>query len=238
MITTREPYKAEPDTTSCCHQSTSTHQYAARFRAPALALPISSCAIDLLFRGQGNNKKPDAGKLQDLLKPTGAAMEKMESLKDRRSKQFNHLAMVAEGGQCLQWVCIEPTPAPYLGDVIPASEMYSNKVFPTPCLECGDYIRRCVCGATRVFFHSSFSDAGMIFAQHQDVTRYFSMFWGRFFLFSVRVSSNIFRPMSCLFRTTFGPTLLLHIRVFPLSVCNHKRTWWGTLSETGQYAII
>ena len=78
--------------------------------------------------GQGNNKKPDAGKLQDLLKPTGAAMEKIESLKDRRSKQFNHLAMVAEGGACLQWVCIEPTPAPYLGDIIPGSEMYANKV--------------------------------------------------------------------------------------------------------------
>ena len=35
---------------------------------------------------QGNNKKPDAGKLQELLKPTVAGMEKIESLKDRRSK--------------------------------------------------------------------------------------------------------------------------------------------------------
>jgi hypothetical protein len=36
---------------------------------------------------QGNNKKPDAAKLQEVLKPTAAAMEKIESLKDRRSKQ-------------------------------------------------------------------------------------------------------------------------------------------------------
>lgn len=54
--------------------------------------------------------------------------EKVEGLKDRRSKQFNHLAMVAEGAACLQWVCIEPTPAPYLSDIIPGSEMYANKV--------------------------------------------------------------------------------------------------------------
>ena len=76
----------------------------------------------------GNNKKPDQGKLQELLKPTVAGMEKVEGLKDRRSKVFNHLAMVAEGAACFQWVCIEPTPAPFLGDVIPGSEMYANKV--------------------------------------------------------------------------------------------------------------
>jgi len=35
---------------------------------------------------QGNNKKPDAAKLQEVLKPTAAGMEKIESLKDRRSK--------------------------------------------------------------------------------------------------------------------------------------------------------
>jgi hypothetical protein len=57
----------------------------------------------------GNNKKPDQAKLQEVLKPTAACMEKIEGLKDRRSKQFNHLAMVAEGAACFQWVCIEPT---------------------------------------------------------------------------------------------------------------------------------
>jgi len=76
----------------------------------------------------GNNKKPDQAKLQELLKPTAACMEKIEGLKDRRSKQFNHLAMVAEGAACFQWVCIEPTPAPFLADIIPGSEMYANKV--------------------------------------------------------------------------------------------------------------
>ena len=89
---------------------------------------VKCCFCLLGFRRQGNNKKPDAGKLQELLKPTSVAMEKIEGLKDRRSKTFNHLAMVAEGAACFQWVCIEPTPAPFLGDIIPGSEMYSNKV--------------------------------------------------------------------------------------------------------------
>jgi adenylyl cyclase-associated protein len=73
-------------------------------------------------------KKPSEGDLQKVLKPTSDAMAKVDSLKDRRSKLFNHLAMVAEGVACLQWVCVEPTPAPFLGDVIPGSEMYGNKV--------------------------------------------------------------------------------------------------------------
>jgi hypothetical protein len=73
-------------------------------------------------------KKPSEGDLQKVLKPTSDAMAKVDSLKDRRSKLFNHLAMMAEGVACLQWVCVEPTPAPFLGDVIPGSEMYGNKV--------------------------------------------------------------------------------------------------------------
>ena len=168
--------------------------------------------LTLLFCGQGNNTKPDAGKLQDLLKPTGAAMEKMESLKDRRSKQFNHLAMVAEGGQCLQWVCIEPTPAPYLGDVIPASEMYSNKVFPNPCLKCGHYIRRCVCGATRVFVHSSFSDAGIIFANIKMLLGIFRCFGDDSFYFL------------CDYLPTFsGPCPVCFARhLVPLSCCTFE----------------
>ena len=55
-------------------------------------------------------------------------MVKVESLRDRRSKLFNHLSMVAEGVACLQWVCVDKTPASLLGDIIPGSEMYGNKV--------------------------------------------------------------------------------------------------------------
>jgi hypothetical protein len=36
-----------------------------------------------------------------VLKPTSDLMTKIDSLKDRRSKQFNHLAMLAEGAACL-----------------------------------------------------------------------------------------------------------------------------------------
>mmetsp|Transcript_26758 Transcript_26758/g.65927 ORF Transcript_26758/g.65927 Transcript_26758/m.65927 type:complete len:328 (+) Transcript_26758:3-986(+) len=73
-------------------------------------------------------KKPSDSDLQKALKATSEGMAKVDSLKDRRSKMFNHLAMVAEGAACLQWVVVEPTPAPYLSDVIPGSDMYGNKI--------------------------------------------------------------------------------------------------------------
>jgi adenylyl cyclase-associated protein len=55
-------------------------------------------------------------------------MAQVESLRDRRSKLFNHLSMVAEGVACLQWVCVDKTPASLVGDIIPGSELYGNKV--------------------------------------------------------------------------------------------------------------
>jgi hypothetical protein len=38
---------------------------------------------------------------RQVIKPTSELLMKLESMKDRRSKQFNHLAMLAEGGACL-----------------------------------------------------------------------------------------------------------------------------------------
>jgi hypothetical protein len=55
-------------------------------------------------------------------------MAKVESLRDRRSKLFNHLSMVAEGVACLQWVCVDKTPGSLVSDIIPGSELYGNKV--------------------------------------------------------------------------------------------------------------
>lgn len=74
-------------------------------------------------------KKPtDETVFQKILQPTSDLMSKVEGLRDRRSKQFNHLSMVAEGVTCLQWVCIDRTPASALSDIMPGSEMYGNKV--------------------------------------------------------------------------------------------------------------
>ena len=73
-------------------------------------------------------KKPDDKTLQTLVAPISEELGKAESLRDRRSKNFNHLSMVAEGAVCLQWVCVDKTPASWMGDVIPGSEMYGNKV--------------------------------------------------------------------------------------------------------------
>eukprot|EP00290_Baffinella_frigidus_P005441 CAMPEP_0180132926 /NCGR_PEP_ID=MMETSP0986-20121125/9256_1 /TAXON_ID=697907 /ORGANISM="non described non described, Strain CCMP2293" /LENGTH=433 /DNA_ID=CAMNT_0022072987 /DNA_START=101 /DNA_END=1402 /DNA_ORIENTATION=+ len=75
-----------------------------------------------------SSRQPFDVNLQKVLKPTSDLMGKVDTLKDRRSKQFNHLAMLAEGVQCLGWVCVEKTPISFLSDTMPGSEMYGNKV--------------------------------------------------------------------------------------------------------------
>eukprot|EP00960_Hanusia_phi_P034067 750820-Hanusia_phi.AAC.1 len=75
----------------------------------------------------GKCMKPNESDLQKVLAPVSEAMGKVDSLKDRRSSRFNHLAMVAEGAACLGWIAID-LPAPFLSDMIPASEMYGNKI--------------------------------------------------------------------------------------------------------------
>ena len=60
------------------------------------------------------------------MQPTSDLMLKVESLRDRRSKQFNHLSMVAEGVTCLQWVCVDKTPASLLSDIIPGRDIEST----------------------------------------------------------------------------------------------------------------
>jgi len=48
--------------------------------------------------------------------------------KYRGKDHVNHLKAVAEGTPALGWVCVEPTPGPYVKDTIGASEFWSNKI--------------------------------------------------------------------------------------------------------------
>jgi len=74
-------------------------------------------------------KKPDAAGLQKLVEPTSKLMQEIGALRDkqRANKQFNHLSTISEGVSCLGWVCVEPTPVPFVNEARGSSEFYSNK---------------------------------------------------------------------------------------------------------------
>jgi len=49
--------------------------------------------------------------------------------KNRASKNFNHLSVVAEGtGAAFFWLKAEPTPAPFVDDMRPSAEFYANRI--------------------------------------------------------------------------------------------------------------
>eukprot|EP01125_Pyxidicula_operculata_P019322 TRINITY_DN6_c0_g1_i1.p1 TRINITY_DN6_c0_g1~~TRINITY_DN6_c0_g1_i1.p1 ORF type:complete len:723 (-),score=287.52 TRINITY_DN6_c0_g1_i1:100-2268(-) len=83
-----------------------------------------------LLKKASSQKKPSDDDLQALLGPISELMTKVAEVKDknRGHKLFNHLNAVAEGVQVLGWVCVEPTPAPFVKDLIGGSEFWSNKV--------------------------------------------------------------------------------------------------------------
>ncbi len=76
------------------------------------------------------SKKPDMPTLQSLIKPLQAIIEKITSIKEknRPSPLFNHLSTVADGIGAFGWVVVEPTPAPYIGDMKESAVFYANRV--------------------------------------------------------------------------------------------------------------
>jgi len=57
-------------------------------------------------------------------------MQEISALRDkhRANKMFNHLSTLSEGVSCLGWVCVEPTPGPFVNEARGSSEFYSNKL--------------------------------------------------------------------------------------------------------------
>jgi adenylyl cyclase-associated protein len=77
-----------------------------------------------------SSKKPDAATLMKLVEPTSKLMQEISALRDkhRANKMFNHLSVLSEGVTCLGWVCVEPTPGPFVNEARGSSEFYSNKL--------------------------------------------------------------------------------------------------------------
>lgn len=76
-------------------------------------------------------KKPtDQNVLMKLVEPTSKLMADVNALRDknRANAQFNHLSTLSEGISCLGWVCVEPTPVPFINEARGSSEFYSNKL--------------------------------------------------------------------------------------------------------------
>ncbi|BFZ61468.1 suppressor of rasval19 [Saitoella coloradoensis] len=77
-------------------------------------------------------KKPDmtSPAFAELLKPTQSPLQDVMNIreKNRASPFFNHLSAIAEGIPALGWVAVEPTPAPYVGDMRDSAQFYANRV--------------------------------------------------------------------------------------------------------------
>uniref|UniRef100_A0A6B2L7G3 CAP N-terminal domain-containing protein n=1 Tax=Arcella intermedia TaxID=1963864 RepID=A0A6B2L7G3_9EUKA len=75
-------------------------------------------------------KKPSEDAMQAFLAPVSELMGKIGEVegKYRGKDHVNHLKTVSEGVQALGWVCVEPTPAPFVKETIGSSEFWSNKI--------------------------------------------------------------------------------------------------------------
>lgn len=75
-------------------------------------------------------KKPSQQDLNNILKPTGQLIQKVEEFKQKHRAHglFNHLAAISESIPALGWLNVAPTPAPYVKEMIDAAQFYTNKV--------------------------------------------------------------------------------------------------------------
>lgn len=82
--------------------------------------------VDLAARA----KKPTQDEFNNLLRPVGALIHKVEEFKQqhRAHPLYNHLASISESVPALGWLAVAPTPAPYVKEMIDAAQFYTNKV--------------------------------------------------------------------------------------------------------------
>ncbi|XP_052892185.1 adenylyl cyclase-associated protein 2 isoform X2 [Anopheles moucheti] len=73
---------------------------------------------------------PSNTDLQSLLKPTSDKISTIQSFreKNRTSPFFNHLSAISESIPALGWVCVAPTPGPYVKEMNDAGQFYTNRV--------------------------------------------------------------------------------------------------------------
>jgi len=90
-------------------------------------------AVDLeleLIKKAATQKKPTPEELQTLIAPISAVMASISEVesKYRGKDHLNHVKTLSEGVQALGWVCVEPTPGPFVKDTIGSSQFWSNKI--------------------------------------------------------------------------------------------------------------
>jgi len=94
-----------------------------------LVLAAINAEKDLIEKAS-KSKKPSQADLQNLLGPLSGAINEVTNFreKNRKSKQGNHLAAVSEGIGAFGWVAVAPTPVPYVKDMVPGAQFYTNKI--------------------------------------------------------------------------------------------------------------
>lgn len=90
-------------------------------------------AFDVQFsfvRTASESSAPSQNDLQTLLKPTSDQIAAIQSFREkhRTSQYFNHLSAVSESIPALGWVCVAPTPGPYVKEMNDAGQFYTNRV--------------------------------------------------------------------------------------------------------------
>jgi len=88
------------------------------------------------FRGillnAANSKKPDTETLKKLYSTTAKLMEDINAIPADKTvhsgPHFNHTSAVAGGISALNWIFMEPTPAPFVGEMRASGQFYSNKI--------------------------------------------------------------------------------------------------------------
>ncbi|KAJ3132678.1 F-actin-capping protein subunit alpha [Geranomyces variabilis] len=96
----------------------------------AKAVQQALTAQKTLIQIAATSRKPDVPVLQDLLKPTQAAIMQITELreKNRPSPLYNQLSTVSEGIPALGWVVVEPTPGPFVGEMRDSAQFWANRV--------------------------------------------------------------------------------------------------------------
>lgn len=74
--------------------------------------------------------KPAQDQQTKLLQPTSEQISAIQAYreKNRTSPFFNHLSAISESIPALGWVCVAPTPGPYVKEMNDAGQFYTNRV--------------------------------------------------------------------------------------------------------------
>ncbi|EAL49854.2 adenylyl cyclase-associated protein [Entamoeba histolytica HM-3:IMSS] len=83
-----------------------------------------------LIEVAAKSQKPTQEEFQKMIQPISEKMMAVGEYKDKnfKSPYINYLSAIGEAVPVFGWICVEKTPAPYVADLIPGSEFYTNKV--------------------------------------------------------------------------------------------------------------